>query len=199
MKLQRLAGMGPRAAIVSGVTMIVLLLDWIFGSAAFGSGRLGFLAAVLFLLAGTAWLGAMAVAGLDIDWMAHPDTHNGRLLASLWLAIAGSFLPPLLAVSVLVGAPAWVTQLILCLIGLVAGGFTILHNLEAHRVGILSGLLPWVGILSGVFFLVLWLGVLLSLPPLTFFGLFVGGILYAAWAIWLGIKLGRKAPVAAVT
>jgi hypothetical protein len=192
--------MGPQAAITSGVAMIVLLLDWIFGSAAFGSSGLGFVAVVLFLLSGTVWLGGMAVAGLDIDWMAHPDTHNGRLLASLWLAIAGTFLPPLLAVSVAASAPSWVTQLLLCLVGLVAGGFTILHNLEAHRVKILTGVLPWLGILSGVFFLVLWLGVLISLPPLIFFGFFIGGILYAAWSIWLGVRLGRKpVPMAAVT
>jgi hypothetical protein len=199
-KLRSLAGMGPRAAIVSGVAMAVAVLVWTFGSAYFGAGGLGLVAALVFVLAATLWLGGMAVAGLDIGWIAHPDTHNGRLLASLWLAIAGTFLPPLLAIALVAGAAAWAIQLLLCLVGLVAGGFTILHNLEAHRVRILTGLLPWLGIVSGVFFLVFWLGVLIGLPLLTGFGFFIGGILYAAWAIWLGLQLGRKpAPVAAVT
>ena len=61
-------------------------------------------------------------------------------------------------------------------------------------------MLPWLGILSGVFFLVFWLGVLIGLPLLTGFGFLIGGILYAAWAIWLGVQLGRKPlAVAAVT
>ena len=197
MKLRRLAGWGPRAAIASGVAMLVVLLDWIFAGTAFGSGGGGLAAALLFVLGATLWLSGMAVAGLDIDWMAHPDTHNGRLLASLWLAVGGAFLPALLAIAVALGAASWVVQLLLCLVGLVAGGFTVLHNLEAHRVGILGGVLPWLGITAGVFFLVFWLGVLLGLPPLVFFGLFVGGVLYAGWAIWLGAWLGRNPALAA--
>jgi hypothetical protein len=200
MRLRMLVGMGPQAAIVSGVAMAVAVLDWIFASARFSAGGLGLAAALLFVLAATVWLAAMAVAGVDIDWMAHPDTHNGRLLASLWLAIAGTFLPPLLAVALVAGSPAWVTQLLLCLVGLVAAGFTVLHNLEAHRVKILTGVLPWLGIVSGIFFLVFWLGVLIGLPLLTGFGFFIGGILYAGWAIWLGVRLRRgPAPIAALT
>jgi hypothetical protein len=192
--------MGPRAAIVSGVAMAVAVLVWFFGSTSFGDGGLGLAAALLFVLAATLWLGGMAVAGLDIDWIARPDTHNGRLLASLWLAVAGTFLPPLLAIALVAGASGWVIQLLLCLVGLVAGGFTILHNLEAHRVRILKGVLPWLGIVSGIFFLVFWFGVLIGLPLLTGFGFYIGGILYAAWAIWLGVRLGRNpAPAAAVT
>ena len=195
LKLRSLAGMGPRAAVVSGASMLLTLLVVIFGSLLPVE-----LAGVLLVVFSTAWLGAMAVTGLDIDWMAHPDTHNGRLLASLWLAVAGTFIPPLLAIVAAAGSPAWAMQLLLCLMGLVAGGFTILHNLEAHRVKILSGVLPWLGIAAGVFFLVFWLGVLLNLPPLVFPGLFAGGVLYAGWATWLGVVLGRKrAPVPAVT
>jgi hypothetical protein len=192
--------MGPRAAITSGVAMALAVLLWLFASARFGSGGLGFATALLFALAATVWLAGMAVTGLDLDWIAHPDTHDGRLLASLWLAIAGSFLPPILAIVVVLGSPAWLVQLLLCLVGLAGGGFTILHNLEAHRAKILTGILPWLGILSGVFFLVFWLGVLIGLPLLTGFGFFIGGVLYAVWAIWLGVRLGRgHVPVAALT
>lgn len=180
--------------------MAVSLLTWTFLSSRFGTGAIGLAAGVLFVLLSTVWLAAMAVTGLDLDWIAHPDTHNGRLLASLWLALGGTLLPSLIAVSVLLSGPGWVQQLLLCLVGLVAGGFTILHNLEAHRVGILRGVLPWLGILSGIFFLVFWFGMLIGLPLLVGFGYLVGGILYSCWAIWLGVRLARRTDVpAAVT
>lgn len=192
--------MGPRAAILSGASMAVSLLVWTFLSSRFGTGTVGLVGAVLFVLLSTAWLAAMAVTGLDIDWIAHPDTHDGRLLASLWLAVGGTFLPSLIAVAVVLNGPGWVQQLLLCLVGLVAGGFTILHNLEAHRVGILRGVLPWLGIASGVFFLVFWFGMLIGLPLLVAAGYFAGGTLYSCWAIWLGVRLGRgPTSAAAVT
>jgi hypothetical protein len=203
MKLKRLAGQGSRAAVASGIAMVLVLLNVIVASPlSNASPALGVLLGVLLLLAVTVWLAGLAVAGLDLDWLAHPGTHNGRMLASLWFAIAGAFLAPLIALAAWSQAPTWMLQLLLCLIGLTAGGFTILHNLEARRAGLLTGALPWLGIAAGAFFLVFWLGVLLALVPLVFLGFFPGAVLYAGWAIWLGVRLGRvpqTAPAGALT
>jgi hypothetical protein len=197
MKLKRLAGQGPTAAVASGVAMVLILLNVIVASPlSNASAALGVLLGVVLLLSVTVWLAGLAVAGLDLDWLEHPDTHNGRMLASLWFAIAGVFLAPLIAIAAWTQAPGWVLQLLLCLIGLTAGGFTILHNLEGRRAGLLKGLLPWLGIVSGAFFLVFWLGVLLGLVPLIFVGFFPAAVLYAAWAIWLGVRLGRRSQAA---
>ena len=191
--------MGPRAAIVSGVSILVALLTWIFLSALFStSDGVGLVSTLVFVVALTLWLAGMAIAGLDIDWMAHPDTHSGRLLASLWLAVTGIFLPPLIALAFMAGAPQSVLQLLVCLLGLAAGGFTVLHNLEALRAGILSGPLPWLGIVAGLAFLVFWLGTLIQLPVLMAAGFFTGAVCYAGWSIWLGLELGRTAPAAAL-
>ena len=105
---------------------------------------------------------------------------------------------PVVGGSALAGAPPWVVQLLLCLVGRSAGGFTILHSLEALRARILRGALPWLGITAGFFFLVMWLGILVGLVPLIAAGFFAGSIFYFAWAIWLGVRLGRRAPVVAV-
>jgi hypothetical protein len=198
MRLNRLAGQGPRAAIASGVAAVLVLLVAIFGPSV--SGVAGTLVGLLLILSLTVLLGGLAVAGLDLDWMEHPDTHSGRLMASLLFATFGSLTPLLLALAAVGRAPAWLMQLILCLSGLTAGGFTILHNLEGRRAGLIGGALPWVGISAGVLFLVFWLGVLLASIPLIAVGLFPGLILYAGWAIWIGVLLGRKpVPAAALT
>ena len=195
MKLNRLAGQGPRASIASGVSAILVLLMALFGSLM--SGALGTLFAVVLILSLTVMLGGLAIVGLDLDWIAHPDTHNGRMLASLWFAAAGAVLPLLLALGALLQAAASVMQLLVCLVGLAAGGFTILHNLEGRRARIVTGALPWLGIAAGGFFLLFWLGALITLIPLIVVGLFAGLVLYAAWAIWLGVQLGRKPVLAA--
>lgn len=198
MKLNRLAGQGPRAAIASGLAAVVVILDVLFGRSL--SGAAGTLVGVLMFLSLTVMLGGLAIAGLDLDWMAHPDTHNGRMLASLWFATIGAMLPLLLALASLGQTRGWLTQLIVCLMGLTAGGFTILHNLEGRRARLLSGPLPWLGIAAGALFLVFWLGILIASTPLVAAGLFPGLVLYAAWSIWLGVRLGRQpVPAAALT
>lgn len=192
--------MGPRAAIASGVSIVVAMLTWIFLSALFStSDAVGLVSTLVFVAALTLWLAGMAVAGLDLDWMAHPDTHNGRLLASLWLAVAGIFLPPLIALAFMSGAPQSIIQLLVCLLGLAAGGFTVLHNLEALRVRILRGALPWLGMAAGLAFLAFWLGTLVQIPGLMAAGFFTGGVFYAGWSIWLGLELRRAEPAAALT
>lgn len=61
-------------------------------------------------------------------------------------------------------------------------------------MGLIQGVLPWLGIATGVAYVVAGIGFA------TFFmvgwnALLVGQVLYIVWAIWLGVKLSRsKAP-----
>lgn len=197
-KLRRLAGYGSQAATVSGVALAVTLVLLIFAPALFNlSDVFGVVVAALLVLGLTVWMAGMAVVGLDLDWLEHPGTHSGRMLVSLWFAVAGIFVPLLIAIVIATQAPAGVQQLAICLLGLTAGGFLTFHNVEAIRAGLLRGVLPWLGIVAGVAFLVLWLGSLVGLFPLIALGFFIGTVFYAGWAIWLGRRLRVPATVGA--
>jgi len=76
----------------------------------------------------------------------------------------------------------------------------LVHNWEARRAGILHGVLPWLGIVSGAAMTFAGIGYPLFVPVATrplFFQitinfLLLGQVLYMVWAIWLGLKLARS-------
>ena len=87
-------------------------------------------------------------------------------------------------------------------------GISILvHNWDARRAGILHGVLPWLGIVSGVAMTLAGIGYALFVPigmMALFFliainFLLLGQVLYMMWAIWLGVKLARSKVAAPAT
>jgi fatty acid desaturase len=84
-------------------------------------------------------------------------------------------------------------------------GLTLLiHNLDARRAHILRGVLPWLGMVTAVFFLLAGIGYAIFLFGGPFAigwnSLQLGVLLYIVWAIWMGIHLIRsKAPAPAIS
>ena len=75
----------------------------------------------------------------------------------------------------------------------------LVHNVDGRRAGLLHGVLPWVGIVTGLAFAVAGLGFASLLVPMgtTLFtvgwnALLLGQVLYIVWAIWMGVKLSRS-------
>lgn len=77
-------------------------------------------------------------------------------------------------------------------------GLTLLiHNLDGRRAGLLHGVLPWLGTVTGVAYIVAGIGfgsfLLTPIFYMTGFNVLVlGEALYIFWAIWMGIKLNTS-------
>jgi hypothetical protein len=88
----------------------------------------------------------------------------------------------------------------LAVIGFCTGFFLVVQNLEARRAGLLAGVLPWLGIVAGICFLVMAFGFLLGMAAAAFFvlaslGWFAGAVTSAGWMIWLGVRLRGANPL----
>ena len=210
-KLQRLAGFGPIAAFVSAGALFVLFVIEEFSNAiltVIGSVAYVTQAIVLFLLLWL-WVAALSVVTFDLEWIEHPKTSTRTLQVARGLTFIAMVMPAVLLLAVLLKySPASVFQVVPN--ALIWGGVGIsilVHNWEARRAGILHGVLPWLGIVSGVAMTVAGIGYPLFVPIgtralfflITINFLLLGQVLCMVWAIWLGVKLARSKVVAPAT
>ncbi|HEX2646074.1 MAG TPA: hypothetical protein VHO95_02505 [Candidatus Dormibacteraeota bacterium] len=197
MKLQRLAGYGPAAAYVSALALAAFFLILITGNAI--AQAVPVLIApmtVVYLLALWLWLAAFAVVVFDLEWLEHPATSTRWFQVAHWATLVAAMAPVFLVLGLLIHS-TFLSALAVLVIGVCVGVSMLVHNIDARRAGLLQGWLPWVGILSGVGFVLAGIGIPLSLPPLGFTGLIVGQVLYIAWGIWMGVTLTHAKRAAA--
>jgi hypothetical protein len=208
-KLQRLAGFGPIAALVSAGALFVLFVIEEFNNeilTVIGSVAYVTQAIVFFLLLWL-WVAAFWVVAFDLEWIEHPKTSTYTLQVARGLTFIAMVMPAMLLLDVLLNLP------LIFQVGpnaLIWGGVGIsilVHNWEARRAGILHGVLPWLGIVSGAAMAVAGIGYALFVPiglMALFFQiainfLLLGQVLYMVWAIWLGVKLARSKVIAPAT
>lgn len=195
MKLQRLAGYGPIAALVSAAALffIAVIQQVMIPPSIFLA------TAIVFLVLFAIWVGTLTVTLFDLEWLEHPRTNTNLFRVALGASLVAMVMPALIALIQFAGVavPFPIPYAVLF-----AGvGFTLLvHNIEGRRAGLLHGALPWIGIAAGVGFI--YLGVLQSMALFTtafvmawYYGLILTQVLYLVWAVWLGVHFMRaKAP-----
>jgi hypothetical protein len=208
-KLQRLAGFGPIAALVSAGALFVLFVIEEFNNeilTVIGSVAYVTQAIVFFLLLWL-WVAAFSVVTFDLEWIEPPKTSTRRLQVARGLTFIAMVMPAVLLLAVLLNLPLIFQVVPNALIWGGVGISILVHNWEARRAGILHGVLPWPGIVSGVAMTVAGIGYALFVPignMALFFliainFLLLGQVLYMVWAIWLGVKLARSKVVAPAT
>jgi hypothetical protein len=195
MKLQRLAGYGPIAAFVSAAALFVVAII----QQVMIPPSIFLVTAIVFLILLTTWVGALAVTLFDLEWLEHPKTNTSLFRAALAASLVAMAMPALIGLIQFAGVPVpFPIPYVVLWLGV---GFTLLvHNIEARRVGLMRGALPWIGIAAGAGFI--YLGVLQSFVLFTtafvmgwYYGLILTQVLYLTWSIWLGVHLLRaKAP-----
>ncbi len=208
-KLQRLAGFGPIAALVSAGALFVLFVIEEFNNeilTVIGSVAYVTQAIVFFLLLWL-WVAAFSVVTFDVEWIEPSKTGTRRLQVARGLTFIAMVIPAVLLLAVLLNLPLIFEVVHNALIWGGVGISILVHNWEARRAGILHGVLPWLGIVSGVAMTVAGIGYALFVPigiMALFFliainFLLLGQVLYMVWAIWLGVKLARSKVVAPAT
>ena len=127
------------------------------------------------------------VVAVDLAWI---------LLQSRKAMVFAALASVILATSALILPVAWLSVLGSNGLGIativVVGGYgtyLILINLAGVRSGVLGATLPWLGVVSGSFFLIAAVfgiyGWAMVFPAIA---------LYMAWSAWLGLRLRRRAP-----
>jgi hypothetical protein len=206
MKLDRMRGLGPWLAFATPVLFALSVLTLAVVTASIHvsgteSSRtvetpawfdLG--VAIWLLLLALMMLSALAVA-IDLEWIEHPRTHTGLTYAGLaamcvaTVAFLGILLEGVLNVQVgwLIGATGF----------LFFGGFgvyLVLMNWVAWRARLLGRVLPWVGIVTGVFFILPAISIFSSAVGVLGIALLPGVVVFLVWSSWLGFKLRGPAP-----
>jgi hypothetical protein len=195
-KLQKLAGYGPTSAFVSAGSLLVFLFILIFGySIQKAAPVLGFPIDILWLLALWLWLGALAVVVFDLEWLEHPATSTRWFQVAHWATLAAVVLSVLLGIAVLTDSGTLGT-IAVSLLALCVGLSLLVHNIDARRAGLLHGVLPWIGIVTGIACLLVAVTIFAGLG-LTFIALLLGHVFYIAWAIWIGVNLRGSKPAGA--
>ncbi len=133
------------------------------------------------------WLAAFAVLVLDLEWLEHPATSTRWFQLAHWATLAAVFLPVLFGIAIVTNNGTLGT-IVVSLLALCVGLSLLIHNIDALRAGLLRGTLPWIGIVDGVAFLLVAIGIYAGIGILA---LWIGLVFYIAWAIWMGVRLRR--------
>lgn len=217
---QRLAGHGSSAAFVSAGAAAVVLLTWNLerNLTSYAPIETAIAVTVGYFLALFLWVGAFNVILFDLEYREGPAANIRWLRIAGFtarLAIVASLLVPIV---VLTQAYGLYTALY-ALMFLAVGAVLFAQDIEARRARLLRGLLPWLGMTTGVVFIVVgltWLAVyftpevayqvMLGMPFVTQVGTTpvlievdpqnLAELLYIVWAVWLGVKLSRATAVA---
>jgi hypothetical protein len=210
MQVQRLAGYGPIAAYVSVGSLFVFFFFQQFGGAiASAAPGLYVPTAIAFVLALWVFIAGLAVVGIDLERLAPPATN----MRGSQVARGATLVALVMPVPLLIGGLVNISRLLpisYLLIFASVGISLLVHNLDARRAGLLQGVLPWLGTVTGVAYVLGGIGFGTLLAPglgTTFFVIGfnvvrLGQVLYIVWAIWLGVHLSRSkapAPVPAVS
>jgi TctA family transporter len=108
-----------------------------------------------------------------------------------WATLAAVFLPVLFGIAIVTNNGTLGT-IVVSLLALCVGLSLLIHNIDALRAGLVRGTLPWIGILDGVAFLLVAIGIYAGIGILA---LWIGLVFYIAWAIWMGVRLRRTKAV----
>lgn len=190
MKLESLAGYGPTAAYVSAGSLFLFLFILIFGyPIAQAAPWIATPMTIVWFFALWLWLGALAVVVFDLEWLEHPATSTRWFQVAHWATLVALVVPVLLGIGLIANSGA-VVSISFLLIGLTVGISLLIHNLDARRAGLLHGAMPWLGVATGVAYILAGIGIATSLPPLGFTALILGQTFYIAWAVWMGAKMG---------
>ena len=203
MKLRRLAGYGPIAAFVSAGSLLVFFFLQEAGSAIVAAAPSIFVPlAITFVFAQWLWVAGLAVVVFDLEWLEHPSTSTGWIRVAQVATLIALVMPiPIGIAPFTVGVNLQAPSFLLLFFGVATT--LLVHNIEARRVGLLRGPLPWLGIATGVLYVICGLafvGILLPSVGMTVFmvGLnvnFVTEIVYIVWAVWMGVHLTRSRTV----
>lgn len=209
MKLQRLAGFGPIAAFVSaGALFVLFVIEEFINAILTVIGSVPYVVqAIVFFLLLWLWVAAVWVMTFDLEWIEHPKTSTRWFQIARGVTFIALVMPAVLLLAVLLNLPLifWAVATALTWGGV---GISILvHNWDARRAGVLHGVLPWLGIVSGVALTLAGMGYPLFVPIgtralfflITINFLLIGQVLYMVWAIWLGVKLARSKVAAPAT
>lgn len=192
MKLQKLAGYGSTAAFVSAGSQVVFLFLLLFGYPIINAVlALNFPVFLVWFLALWLWLAAFAVLVLDLEWLEHPATSTRWFQVAHWATLAAVFLPVLFGIAIVTNNGTLGT-IVVSLLSLCVGLSLLIHNIDARRAGLVRGTLPWIGIVDGVAFLLVAIGIYAGIGILA---LWIGLVFYIAWAIWMGVRLRKTKAV----
>jgi hypothetical protein len=173
-------------------------------------------AIVLFVLLWL-WVAALSVVALDLEWIEHPKTGTRWFQVARGLTLIAMAMPAVLLLAVLLNLPLIFLAVPNALTWGGVGISILVHNWDARRAGILHGVLPWLGIVSGVAMTLGGIGYYALFVPIgmtahfspdrnqDFFfliainSLLLGQVVYMVWAAWLGVKLARSKVAAPAT
>ena len=200
MKLRRLAGYGPIAAFVSAASLLVFFFLQEAGGAIVAAAPSIFVPlAITFIFAQWLWVACLAVVVFDLEWLEHPLTSTPWIRVAQVATLVALVMPiPIgiapFTVGVNLQAPSFLVLF------LAVATTLLVHNFEGRRAGLLRGALPWLGIVTGVLYVICglaYIGILLPSIGMTVFivGLninFLTEIAYIVWAIWMGVHLTRS-------
>lgn len=196
MKLQRLAGYGSTAAYVSAAALFLFYFILVFGTPIEQAApAIVVPMTILYILSLWAWLGGLAVVVFDLEWLEHPATSTAWFQVAHWATLVALVIPVILGVALIAGAGVLV-QVSFYAIFFLVGLSLLIHNVDARRAALLTGVLPWLGIVTGAAYIVAGLGIW-TIAPIGFAGLILGQTFYIAWAVWMGAKLSGKKTTAA--
>jgi len=206
MRLDKLRGYGPLFAFATPVLFFLSVIAAVMVvSSIHLNGRdqpptlpgwFDFGVAVWLILLGGFMVSGLIVA-LDLEWIEHPLTHTGLTYVALGaMAVATvAFLITLLQSAFAQGSGTWVTG-VLTFAGL--GLYLVLMNLVGLRAHLWGRVLPWIGIVSGGFWILAGLSIIVPFAGFLGVALLPAVPLYFAWSIWLGFRLrGSVASAAA--
>ena len=203
MKLQRLAGYGPTAAFASAGSVLVFLVEQEAGSAIVGAAPPLFVAlAIAFVLALFAWVASLAIVTFDLGWLEHPATSTVAIRIAQVAALVALVMTVLVGIAPFTaGVNLQAPSFLLLFVGVAIN--LLIHNFEGRRAGLLHGVLPWLGIVDGIVFVIAGLGYGGFLIPSIGMTVFIVGfnfailgfVLYIVWAVWMGVKLTRSKSV----
>jgi hypothetical protein len=195
LRLEKLAGYGPIAAVVSGVSLIVCLVILLVGpTIAPNFDAFSVTLVLIAAVAATLWPASLVVVGVDLRWLEHPATHTGRMQASLWAVAIAAVSFPIFGIVIAVASNTSVPAIPLAVLAICMSFYLIVQNWEARKAGLLQGVLPWIGLVSGGCFAIMGFGFVVGLASPIFFGLgflgfFAAIVCFSFWSIWLGIRL----------
>jgi hypothetical protein len=205
MRLDKLRGYGPWFAFASpgffflAVLAIILTLSNItFGTNAPTPSWFGPAVAVWFLLLAL-WMVTGLVVALDLEWIEHPLTHT----AMTYVGLAGAAISTLAFLGVLFESllPISGNNLVVVATGFLfvagLGVYLVVMNLVGWRARLLGRVLPWIGIVAGVLFLIAALMIVVGLGAGVSLPIVPAIPLYLLWSLWLGFRLRGKAPTPA--
>ena len=205
MRLDKLRGYGPWFAFaspgfffVAAIWIIVVLRNVDFTKDTTPPSWFGPAIAVWAVLLAL-WALTGFVVALDLEWIEHPLTHT----AMTYVGLTGAAISTLAFLAIMLEAVLQIDGNNFVVVGtgflFVAGlgVYLVVMNMVGWRARLLGRVLPWVGVVSGVFFLIAALMTALGIGEGVGLPLVPAIPLYLIWSLWLGFRLRGRSPAQA--